>query len=65
MNEWLQFISLAGLMIGLFAWLRTDIRDLAMRMGNMEVRMENVEKEVAFIHGLLSPRPVVEDNQTE
>ncbi len=56
-------LVLAGLVIGLFAWLRTDIRDLALRMGNMEERMANVEKEVAFIHGILSPRPVLDTNE--
>ena len=27
MNEWLPFIALTGLIIGLFAWLRHDIRE--------------------------------------
>ena len=32
MNEWLPFIALAGLIIGLFAWLRHDIREQGARL---------------------------------
>lgn len=32
MNEWLPFIALAGLIIGLFVWLRSDIRELGVRL---------------------------------
>ena len=27
MNEWAPFIALAGLLVGLFAWLRQDIKE--------------------------------------
>ena len=53
MNEWSLFIALAVLVTGLFAWLHTDIRDLSKRMAH-------VEQEIAFIKGLLSPRPAAE-----
>lgn len=53
MNEWSPFIALAVLAIGLFAWLRTDIRDLSGRLAH-------VEQEIAFIKGLLTPRPTAE-----
>ena len=32
MNEWLPFIALAGLLVGLFVWLRSDIRELGARL---------------------------------
>ena len=32
MNEWLPFVALAGLIIGLFVLLRSDIRELGARL---------------------------------
>ena len=32
MNEWLPVIALAGLIIGLFVWLRSDVRELGVRL---------------------------------
>ena len=63
MNEWLPFIALAGLLIGLFAWLRQDIRELGQRVGNLEERMGQLEQRMArlegLIEGLFRPRPVL------
>ena len=49
MNEWLPFIALAGLIVGLFAWLRMDIRELGQRFERLDVRIGNLEKEVAAL----------------
>ena len=40
-------LVLAGLQIGLFAWLKADI-------GALDARLVTVEREVAFIRGQLS-----------
>ena len=40
-------LALAGLQIGLFAWLKTDI-------GALDDRMVTVEREVDFMRGQLS-----------
>ena len=40
-------LALAGLQIGLFAWLKADI-------GALDDRLVTVEREVAFIRGQLS-----------
>ena len=40
-------LALAGLQIGLFAWLKADI-------GTLDDRMVTVEREVAFMRGQLS-----------
>ena len=40
-------LALAGLQIGLFAWLKADI-------GALDARLVTVEREVAFIRGQLS-----------
>ena len=40
-------LALAGLQIGLFAWLKVDI-------GALDDRLVTVEREVAFIRGQLS-----------
>ena len=62
MNEWLPFIALAGLIIGLFAWLRQDIRELSSRVGVLEASMAEIRERLArlegLIEGLFQPRPV-------
>ena len=40
-------LALAGLQVGLFAWLKADI-------GDLDDRMVTVEREVAFMRGQLS-----------
>ena len=40
-------LALAGLQIGLFAWLKADI-------GALDTRLVTVEREVAYIRGQLS-----------
>ena len=58
-------LALAGLIIGLFAWLRHDIREqgsrLDKRLDNMDKRLDNMDKrldkmanEMSEIHGRLS-----------
>ena len=47
-------LALAGLQIGLFAWLKTDIGALTDRMVAVERGVARVESEVAFIRGQLS-----------
>ena len=47
-------LALAGLQIGLFAWLKADIGVLADRMVTVERDVARVESEVAFIRGQLS-----------
>ena len=47
-------LALAGLQIGLFAWLKADIGALADRMVAVERDVARVESEVAFIRGQLS-----------
>ena len=67
-------LALAGLIIGLFAWLRHDIREqgsrLDKRLDNMDKRLDKMANEMSEIHGRLSrleglieglfrPRPVM------
>ena len=47
-------LALAGLQIGLFAWLKADMGVLADRMVTVERDVACVESEVAFIRGRLS-----------
>ena len=47
-------LALAGLQIGLFAWLKADIGALADRMVTIERDVARVESEVAFVRGQLS-----------
>ena len=47
-------LALAGLQIGLFAWLKADIRALGDRMVTVEREVARVEREVAFIRGQFS-----------
>ena len=54
-------LALAGLQIGLFAWLKSDIHAL-------DTRLVTVEREVAFIRGQLSqvlPAPTQSKTATE
>ena len=44
-------VALAGLMIGLFAWLRQDIKELRHGMGDLRERMARVEGNVARLEG--------------
>ena len=47
-------LALAGLQIGLFAWLKADIGALANRMITVEREVARVEREVAFMRGQFS-----------
>ena len=47
-------LALAGLQIGLFAWLKADIGALANRMITVEREVARVEREVAFLRGQFS-----------
>ena len=47
-------VALAGLQIGLFAWLKADIAALADRMVIVEREVARVERGVAFMRGQLS-----------
>ena len=47
-------LALAGLQIGLFAWLKADIGALGDRMAMVEREVARVEREVAFMRGQLS-----------
>ena len=47
-------LALAGLQIGLFAWLKADIRALGDRMTTVEREVARVEREVAFMRGQFS-----------
>ena len=47
-------VALAGLQIGLFAWLKADIAALADRMVIVEREVARVEREVAFMRGQFS-----------
>ena len=47
-------LALAGLQIGLFAWLKTDIAALADRIVTVGRDVARVESEVAFVRGQLS-----------
>ena len=51
METWLPFIALAGLMIGLFAWLRTDIRTLGERL---DKRIDEQGKDIKTMSTRLS-----------
>lgn len=46
-------ISLAALIIGLIAWLKTDIRRVEDRLSTMESRLLAVEHSQAKLEGLL------------
>ena len=47
-------LALAGLQIGLFAWLKADIGALADRLVMVEREVARVEREVAFMRGQFS-----------
>ena len=47
-------LALAGLQIGLFAWLKADIGALTDRMVMVEREVARVEREVAFMRGQFS-----------
>ena len=47
-------LALAGLQIGLFAWLKADIGALSDRMVAVERDVARVESDVAYIRGQLS-----------
>lgn len=47
-------LALAGLQIGLFAWLKADIGALGDRMVMVEREVVRVEREVAFMRGQFS-----------
>jgi len=47
-------LALAGLQIGLFAWLKADIGALADRMITVERDVARIESEVAFMRGQFS-----------
>ena len=47
-------LALAGLQVGLFAWLKTDIAALADRILTVERDVARVESGVAFVRGQLS-----------
>ena len=47
-------LALAGLQIGLFAWLKADISALSDRLVTVERDVARVESEVAYIRGQLS-----------
>ncbi|MDE0458755.1 MAG: hypothetical protein OXI15_15790 [Chromatiales bacterium] len=47
-------LALAGLQIGLFAWLKADIGALADRLVMVEREVARVEREVAFMRGRFS-----------
>ena len=47
-------LALAGLQIGLFAWLKADIGALADRMITVERDVARIESEVAFLRGRFS-----------
>ncbi len=46
-------IALAGLHVGLFAWLRSDMKDLAKALGKLDDRMAAVETEQGGSAGLV------------
>ena len=46
-------VALAGLLIGLVAWLRTDIRELGQRVGNLETGLADVRERLARLEGLI------------
>lgn len=47
-------LALAGLQIGLFAWLKADIGALADRMVTVEREVDRIEREFAFMRGQFS-----------
>ena len=58
-------VALAGLQIGLFAWLKADIGALASRMVVVEREVGRVEREVAFMRGQFSLAfPAVKKSKT-
>jgi len=46
-------IALAALLIGLFGWLRADIRDLRQELRAVENRIVGVENRMARVEGLV------------
>ena len=58
-------LALAGLQIGLFAWLKADMGALAGRMVTVEREVARVEREVAFMRGQFSLAfPATKQSQT-
>ena len=51
-----DILALAGLIIALFVWLRSDIKDVRGRIDGSSDRVSRLE---GLIEGLLRPRPVI------
>ena len=47
-------IAMASLLVGLFAWLRSDIRDLTARVDGIDERLRAVEAGLAEVRGHLT-----------
>ena len=54
-----DILALAGLIIALFVWLRSDIKDVRERIDGLADRVSRPE---GLIEGLLRPRPVIAPN---
>ena len=47
------FIALGALIVGLFAWLRMDIREMRQEIGSLRAELTELRERVARIEGLL------------
>ena len=47
------FLALGALIVGLFTWLRLDIREMRQEIGSLRAEMAELRERVARIEGLL------------
>ena len=53
MTEWTTTLALAALMIGLFGWLRADVRAVRGDLDELNTRVSSLGERMAHLEGLL------------
>lgn len=53
MTEWTTTLALAALMVGLFGWLRADMRAVRGNLDELNTRVSSLGERMAHLEGLL------------
>ena len=53
MTEWTTTLALAALMVGLFGWLRADVRAVRGDLDELNTRVSSLGERIAHLQGLL------------
>ena len=53
MTEWTTTLALAALMVGLFGWLRSDLRAVRGDLDELKTRVSVLGERIAYLQGLL------------